>query len=358
MARAVLEIDLGAITDNWRALDALSGPAVETGAVLKADAYGLGAERVGPALRDAGARSFFVALAEEGAALRRVLGPTPSIRILSGFMPGDTDLCREFDLAPCLNSAAQVRAFAAALPGHPAALQIDSGMHRLGLSALELAEVFDLVVAIRPNLLLSHLACSDTPLDPRNQAQGKVFAELTRRLPDVPRSLAATGGILLGPAFHFDLTRPGVGLYGGLPFAGARPVVTLSLPVIQVRDVPAGGEVGYGGAWVAERPSRVATLSAGYADGLLRAIAGGKARLMVGDQACPLIGRISMDLIAADVSALGHIPNHMEILNNHQTVDDLARAGGTIGYEILTGLGDRYERVYKDSRPSKEPDSA
>ncbi|MER2509753.1 MAG: alanine racemase [Amaricoccus sp.] len=347
MARATLTIDLDAIAANWRALDARSGRDVETAGVLKADAYGLGAARVGPALLAAGARVFFVALAEEGAALRAALGPGPAIHVLSGLLPGDAEILRTHDLSPCLNSAAQVIDFENTLPNHTCAVQLDSGMHRLGLNASELASVLDPLSRLRPRLVLSHLACADAPDHPQNANQRRAFIDLANRLPPAPRSLAATGGVLLGPDYHFDLTRPGVGLFGGLPFTEARPAVTLALPVIQVREVATGGGVGYGAAWVAPRPSRVATLSAGYADGLLRAIAGGAVQLFAGERACPLIGRVSMDLVTVDVTDLADVPSHLEILNARQTVDDLARAAGTIGYEILTSLGDRYERVYK-----------
>ena len=355
MARARLTIDLDAIAANWRALDALSGPGVETAAVVKADAYGLGAAQVGPALVSAGANSFFVALAEEGAALRDVLGPGPTIRILSGLMPGDAQLCHDFDLVPCLNSAAQAHNFEALLPGRACAVQLDSGMHRLGMAPAEYASVADLIAELKPDLVLSHLACADTPEHAQNPAQAQAFAELTARLPGMRRSLAATGGILLGPGYHFDMTRPGIGLFGGLPFAGARPVVTLSLPVIQVRDVAPGASVGYGAAWTAPAPSRIATMSGGYADGLLRAIGGGGVQLYAGDRPCPMVGRVSMDLITVDVTGLAEVPTHLEILNAHQTVDDLARAAGTIGYEILTSLGDRYERVYKGAALAPDP---
>lgn len=356
LARAQLTIDLAAIADNWRALDALSGPGVETAAVVKADAYGLGAAAVGPALRAAGARTFFVALAEEGAALRDALGPGPAIYILSGLMPGDAGPMRAHDLRPCLNSVAQIQDFMRAFPGHRHAVQLDSGMHRLGLAPDELGAA----AGVAPDLVLSHLACADMPAHPQNAAQREAFLARAARLPAARRSLAATGGILLGAPFHFDLTRAGIGLYGGLPFAGARPVVTLALPVIQVRDVPVGGAVGYGAAWIAERPSRVATLSGGYADGLMRALAGGGASLWAGDRPCPLIGRVSMDLIAADVTDLPAVPDRLDILGPTQTVDDLARAAGTIGYEILTSLGARYDRVYKGAAPEADgaPDPA
>ena len=180
-----------------------------------------------------------------------------------------------------------------------------------------------------------------------NAARLAAFAALAAGLPGLRLSLAATGGILLGPAYHYGLTRPGIGLYGGLPFAAARPVVTLALPVIQVRELAPGEAVGYGAAWIAPRRARIATVAAGYADGLPRALGGSGLALFAGATACPLVGRVSMDLITVDVTGLAEVPDHIEILDEHQTVDDLASAAGTIGYEILTSLGGRYERVYK-----------
>jgi alanine racemase len=356
ITRPLLTIDLGAVAANWRALDALSAPSVETAAVVKADAYGLGAARVAPALAAAGARSFFVAIAEEGAALREALGPGPAIHVFAGLMPGDAPLFRDFDLVPCLNSPAQMADAATHLAGRPVALQLDSGMHRLGLSGPELAAAADLLPRLAPVLAISHLACADDPGHPLNRRQAETFAARAAALPGVRLSLAATGGVLLGPAFHFGLTRPGVGLYGGLPFAAARPVVTLALPVIQVREVPAGETVGYGAAWTARRPSRIAVVSAGYADGLLRALSGGEVALYAGAAACPVVGRVSMDLVTADVTGLAQVPSHLEILNARQTVDHLAAAAGTIGYEILTSLGARHARVYKEAPPP--PDAA
>ncbi len=321
--------------------------------MIKADAYGLGAAPVGRALAAAGAASFFVALAEEGAALRAALGPGPRIHVFAGLMRGDAELCRAHALIPCLDSPEQVEAFARIGAGLPCAVQLDSGMNRLGLEAGELDRVEAALARLRPELVLSHLACADDAGHPMNAAQLEAFTALAARLPAAQRSLAATGGTLLGADFHFDLTRPGIGLYGGLPFAGARPVVTLALPIVQVREVAAGEAVGYGAAWTARRPSRIATLAAGYADGLPRAIGGGSVALWAGETACPLVGRVSMDLITADVTDLAQVPDHLEILNARQGVDDLAGAAGTIGYEILTSLGGRYERVYLGgSQPS------
>ena len=195
-----------------------------------------------------------------------------------------------------------------------------------------------------PRLVMSHLACADEPDHPMNAQQLACFKEMTDGL-DVRRALSATGGILLGPDYHFDLVRPGIGLYGGLPFEDAKSVVRVECPVIQVRDVAAGETVGYGNTWSAERPSRVATISAGYADGILRAISN-NAVLFDGDTPCPLVGRVSMDLITVDVTHLPHPPRALDLICAHQTVDELAQNAGTIGYEILTSLGGRYTRRY------------
>ncbi|MDO9526266.1 MAG: alanine racemase [Gemmobacter sp.] len=348
MACATLSIDLDAICANWRALDRLSSPDTQTAAVVKADGYGLGAPRVARALAQAGARRFFVALTEEGVALRQALGPGPQINVLSGHMAGDTDMVSDLDLTPMLNSLDQITRHFEALPDHPFGIQLDSGMNRLGIEAAEWEAVASLVLEAGPVLLMSHLACADTPEAPLNRAQLAEFHAMTDGT-GVPRSLSATGGILLGRDYHFDLTRPGVGLYGGLPFAGAMRCVTLDLPVIQTRDVEAGEAVGYGMGWVAQHPTRVATVAAGYADGLHRALSN-KVMLWAGDVPCPLIGRVSMDLITVDVGHLQEIPSSLSILNGQQGVDDLADAAGTIGYEVLTSLGPRYGRRYTGGR--------
>lgn len=328
---------------------------METAAVVKADAYGLGAAEVAPALARAGVHTFFVALAEEGAALRGVLGPEPAIHVFSGLLAGDADLIRRFDLIPCLNSAAQVVSFGAQLAGRRCSLQLNSGMNRLGLDADELASVSDALAAFAPGLVLSHLACADLADHPQNAAQARAFRAMAGTVPAARWSLAATAGILLGGGYHHDMTRPGIGLYGGRPFAAAVPVVTLALPVIQVREVAARQTVGYGAAWTAAAPVRIATVSSGYADGILRAAAEGSVALYAGDTPCPLVGRVSMDLVTVDVSGLDRVPDCLEILNPAQGIDALADAAGTIGYEILTGLGGRLERVYKSASLADEP---
>ncbi len=341
MSSATLTIDLGAVVRNWQALDAASTCA--TGAVVKADGYGLGAPLVAHALLRAGARSFFVATSAEGETLRAAIGSGPDIYVFSGHMDGDTPSIRNAELTPLLNSVDQMLRHVEAIPGAPFGIQFDTGMNRLGMEPAEWFAVRDIAVAQRPVLLMSHLACADDPDHMMNAQQLGVFHEMTAGL-DIPRSLAATGGILLGKNYHFDMTRPGIGLYGGLPFVDADPVVTLDMPVIQVRDVAVGETVGYGNNWTASRPSRIATVSGGYADGLIRAM-GTRATLYARDQPCPVVGRVSMDLITTDVTTLGYDPSHLQLMGRHQSVDIVAAAAGTIGYEILTQLGLRYDRA-------------
>ncbi len=336
-----LVIDIPALVANWKALGARAGSA-RPGAVVKADAYGLGAVRVAPALYQAGARDFFVALASEGRAIRPHLADDARIFVLSGHMEG-ADLT---GLVPVLNSPEQFFRDRALRSRGPFAIQLDTGMNRLGMEPGEWAAIRGEALAAGPQLVMSHLACADEPDHAANAQQLAAFRAMTEGV-TAPRSLAATGGILLGPDYHFDLVRPGIGMYGAEPFTDAQPVVTLSLPIVQTREVKPGESVGYGYSWTAARPSRVATVAAGYADGLHRALGReGKLRLWAGDRACPVIGRISMDLITVDVTDLPDVPPALEILNARQGVDALAALGGTIGYEILTSLGRRYERTY------------
>ncbi|MEM0946835.1 MAG: alanine racemase [Pseudomonadota bacterium] len=343
MASGTLTIDLSALAENWRTLNQMAQG--RAGAVVKADGYGLGVRHVVRTLAQAGAHTFFVAQAEEGGAVREALGSDVEICVFGGHMSGDTDAIRDLNLTPMLNSVAQLTRHFEALPGHPFGVQLDTGMNRLGLEAAEWAAVRDIALKAGPRLVISHLACADTPDHPMNASQLAAFHAMTDGF-DAPRSFAATGGTLLGNGYHFDLTRPGVGLYGGQPFSAARPVVHLSLPVIQIRDVAPGETVGYGGVWAAETPARIATVAGGYADGLIRAM-GGHAKLWHEDIPCPIAGRVSMDLITVDVTHLGSAePSSLDLLGQTQTVDDVADAAGTIGYEILTSLGPRYARRY------------
>ncbi|MEO1025975.1 MAG: alanine racemase [Pseudomonadota bacterium] len=345
MGASHLSIDLNAVAANWRALDAVSASAVETGAVIKANAYGLDVRKVAPKLAKAGVRTFFVAVAEEGATLRKTLGAGPDIIVFSGHMAGDTDLLRSAALIPLLNAPEQVtRHFTDPKP-LPFGVQLDTGMNRLGMEPDDWRALSSELIDAGPRLVMSHLACADEPDHPMNAKQLRVFKDLTDGVAK-RRSLAATGGTLLGQEFHFDLTRPGIGLYGGAPFTEATPVVQLDLPVIQTRTVQTFETVGYGNAWTAKIESRIATVAAGYADGLIRAM-GPKATLFADTTPCPVVGRVSMDLITVDVTHLDETPDALSILGPRQGVDAIADAAGTIGYEILTSLGHRYRRSYE-----------
>lgn len=344
MASGILDIDLDAITANWRALDAMTPAHVQTAVMVKADGYGLGAAPIARALMAAGARRFFVALTEEGVSLRLALGPDAEISILSGHMDGDGGRIRSFGLVPMLNSRAQVERHFRDLPGHPFGIQLETGMNRLGIDPADWQMLAPSVLAHRPSLLMSHMACADEPGHPLNDRQLESFRAMTDGT-GVARSFSATGGILLGRQYDFDLTRPGIGLYGGAPFAGARPVARLSLPVVQVRTLKPGDTVGYNATWQAQAPSRIATLAAGYADGLFRALSN-RATLWHGATPCPLVGRVSMDLVTVDVTEVEGTPETLDLLCPAQGIDDLAAAAGTIGYEILTALGLRYARQY------------
>ena len=342
MSTGTLTIDLAAMAANWTALDAMSDG--ETGAVVKADAYGTGIGRAARRLAQTGARKFFVAVAEEGADIRQALGPEPEIYVLSGHMSGDTDMINDLGLIPLLSSIDQMLRHFEALPGTDFGIQLDTGMNRLGMEAGEWEAVRSLVLPQSPKLIMSHLACADDPTHEMNAQQLAAFMQMTDGI-DAPRSLAATGGILLGKDYHFDVTRPGIGLYGALPHTEALPVVAIDLPIIQIRDVLVGESVGYSNTWIAERDSRIATVSCGYADGILRAM-GASTALFAGETRVPIAGRISMDSICVDVTDAREVPSALELLGRHQTVDTLARNAGTIGYEILTSLGARYTRRY------------
>ena len=344
MSAAHLTIDLDAIGANWRALDTLSAPEVETAACVKANGYGLDATRVARALAAAGARTFFVALADEGRAVRQAVGNDADIFVFCGHMPGTGETLRGADLIPMLNSPDQVARHFSESQGQPFGVQLDTGMNRLGMEADDWGALKSELMAAGPRLVMSHLACADEPEHAMNRQQLRTFHEMTDGIAH-RRSLAATGGVLLGADYHFDLTRPGIGLYGGLPFSDAKPVARLSAPIIQTRMVAPFETGGYGNAWTADIERRIATISAVYADGLIRAM-GPNAKVWAGATPCDIVGRVSMELITIDITHLRNIPETLDFLGPEQTVDTLADAAGTIGYEILTSLGGRYSRRY------------
>ncbi|MCS6931593.1 MAG: alanine racemase [Acetobacteraceae bacterium] len=354
-ARAgLLSVDLSAVVANWRLLRERHQGG-EVAAVVKADAYGLGAAPVGRALRDAGCRTFFVAHLAEGMALRQALGHGPAIVVLNGFRPGaDEDAA----LWPALNSLADVEAWAdsARVHGmrHKVLLHLDTGMARLGLDSREAERLIQdpwPLVPLDLRYVMTHLACADEPDHPLNAAQAARFAGLADRLPAARRSVANSSGIFLGPAFASDLARPGAALYGINPTPGRpnpmRQVVRLTAPILQLREIAAGESVGYGASFTATRPSRIATVAAGYADGYLRALSG-RSRAVLDGAEIPLVGRVSMDLLTFDVTdAPAAAPGrHVTLIGDGITPDELAAAAGTIGYEILTSLGPRYRRIH------------
>jgi len=346
VTQPLLTIDLGAAVANWRALDALSG-AAETAVAVKANGYGCGAVEVAGALASAGCETFFVATVEEGVALRAAL-PERTIYVLNGVADRrDSAAAIASDLRPCLNHLGQIDVWRRS-EGGACALQLDSGMSRLGLPPEELADV---PAGLDVRLILSHLSCADDRSHHSNDSQRQRFiasAELLKdRAPAAKLSLAATGGTLLGEDYRFDLVRCGIGIYGGHPFGDARPVVSLTTPILQVRTIPQGQSVGYGWSWTADRPARIGTLPLGYADGMHRAMSNG-ATLYLNGKPVRLVGRVSMDLITVDLTEheQAQAGDTLEVLGPNQSVDDLAKAAKTIGYEILTSLGHRYARRY------------
>lgn len=363
LAGAVLTIDLVALKDNWRRLNTLAGKA-ECGAAVKGNAYGLGIEAVAKALWEAGCRSFFVARPKEGEELRGLL-PQATIYILDGLFAGQAEFYAKLNLCPALITIEEAREWAAfgRVYGRklPCAIHVDTGINRLGFSMPEFDSLLSdgfTMGGLNVTLLMSHLACADDPSHPLNQRQRAAFAAVRARLPGVAASLANSSGVFLGDGFTHDLVRPGIALYGGNPTQNAAnpmlPVAILEGAVMQLREVAAGDTVGYGATWTATRPTRIAILGAGYKDGVPRALSSrqpqGPAQVFISGRRCPVIGRISMDMMAIDITDLtaGSVGRgtRAEILGRHIGIDEAASWAGTISYELLTRLGSRYARLY------------
>jgi alanine racemase len=363
LAGAVLSIDLGALQANYKLLAKKAGQAA-CGAAVKGNAYGLGLEPVAQALWEAGCRNFFVARPKEGEDLRALL-PDAIIYVLDGLFPGQAEFYARLNLRPALISVDEAREWAAFGRRYgralPCALHVDTGINRLGLTMDEFHQILGddfLFKGLDVALLMSHLACADEPSHPLNQVQAKRFAELRKLLPNVTASLSNSSGIMLGEEFTNSLVRPGIALYGGNPSPGfanpMKPVATLEGTVLQVREVKQGDTVGYSATWTAPRDSRIAILGAGYKDGVPRHLssraADGPAQVWVAGQRCPIVGRVSMDMMGVDVTALPmdavQRGTRMQILGDRIPIDEAAGWAGTIAYELLTRLGSRYARVY------------
>ena len=360
-----LTIDLGAIQRNWQALDKVSSGAL-TGAAVKADGYGVGAVPVSKALYDVGTRFFFVATPDEGLALRAAV-PDSYIFVLNGLYPGAAPLYVGERLMPVINSVGMLEEWLVACLGRnealPAALHFDTGMNRLGFRLNETSIVKRMCedTGYAPQMVMSHLACADQPQHEKNRTQLALFASVVAQFPGIPASLANSAATMTSREMHFQMVRPGIALYGGRAVNGRRnpmvPAVTLEAPILQVRECKTGESVGYGATYILPRDTRVAVIGLGYADGFLRSLsstnqhAGGRA--FIRGRVCPVLGRVSMDMFAVDITDLGGdvpLPGEMaEVLGPNVSVDDQADPAGTIGYEILTSLKGRYTRAYTNS---------
>ncbi len=363
--RTTLEIDLARVRRNWRKLDNTAAAAT-CAAVVKANGYGLGLEEIITAVAAEGCRIFFVATLEEGRRAR-IAANKAEIYIMDGLLADAEAYYSNFDLRPVLSSAEEIADWTCFCTSQgrrlPAALHVDTGMRRLGVPLdefMQMAGPQDLLSTFELTLLMSHLTSANQPEDPQNQLQLQRFEQARSVVPGVRCSLANSAGIFLGPEFHFDVVRPGIAIYGGRAFNGKNPmanVVKLNARILEVQCAEAGDTVGYGAVHRLTRPSRIATVAVGYADGLLRVLGGDEtahgALAFIGDHQVPVIGRISMDLTTLNVT---DVPEHLarrggwiEMIGDHVTVDDLADRAGTIGYEILTRLGPRMHRIYHEA---------
>ena len=361
-SRPVVQIDLGAIKDNYLALQKRVGT-VKVAASVKADAYGLGAERVGKALYGAGCRNFFVATAGEGKLLRAAIGDNSSIYVLNGPSPRDLTLFFGSRLKPVINSLVQARIWADAISTAKAApysaIHIDTGMNRLGFSEPEFEEFSKnrpLRDGVNYEFIMSHLACGSDADHPMNAAQLTAFRKSSARLPVGPMSLANTAGIYLGRKYHFQMVRPGIGLYGGKATNSphqedSRPVVTILAAILQTRHVKKGESLGYNASYVAPRDMMVATVGAGYADGIPVQSSGNSEGIYgsaaIQKKSVKIVGRVSMDLTMLDITNLSKSPRIGEWVEfRGENLETEAYEMGTINYELLTRVGQRCRRLY------------
>ncbi len=368
LAGARITIDLNAMAKNWQKFAELA-PKSETGAVVKANAYGLGLEQVAPALWKAGCRTFFVALVQEGINVRQLL-PEARIFILGGLFPDAASACIEHDLIPLLGSHPEIETWHGATKGQtsvaPCGIQTDTGMNRLGFSFEEAMTLLADPVptkALNLQLIMSHIACGDEPDDPLNALQLERFKQIRDLVPSVPASLANSAGIQMGDDYHFDLNRAGTSLYGVRAVNTVEnpslTVVTLEGRIVQTRQIKRGDTIGYGATQTVARDTKVAIVSCGYADGFHRAASGSGVGMryvepgasgFVAGKKVPILGRVSMDLTAFDITDVGETEvmanPWIEMFGDNIEIDDVAKSCGTIGYELLVSLGNRAARNY------------
>ncbi|HEY0850842.1 MAG TPA: alanine racemase [Bradyrhizobium sp.] len=371
-ATGILTVDLDAVVANWRKLEKTAVPA-ECAGVVKANAYGCGAEQVSRALANAGCKTFFVATLDEAKVVRSAVPASAAIYVLDGFFQNSGEAYAKIDCRPVigeLNELAEWDVFCRRSGWRGgAAIHIDTGMNRLGLTVTEAQGIIPRINAGDHGitLVMSHLVSAEQLNSPINARQLTAFREIASLFSGVPAALSNSSGIFLGAQYQFDLVRPGAALYGINPTPEAdnpmQPVVDLKARIVQIRNIERGETVGYGGTWTARRPTRLAIVSAGYADGYFRAASANDgtrgAEVVVAGKRCPIAGRISMDLIAVDITDLdksavrrGHM---VTLIGEGITVDELAHRFGTIGYEVLTSLGRRFARIYKGGEATAEP---
>jgi len=360
---AELQINMKAVADNYKTL-AKRYTGRTCGAVVKADAYGLGADMIVPVLKKQGCRLFFVAQANEAAELFPLLRGGGRIAVLNGVLPGDEEFFIENDVIPVLNDLEQIERWSNLCREHerpaPAFIHLDTGMSRLGLSPQDVSDLVDryssLLYGFEKAGYMTHPVAADEHENPITKRQFDLFMKWYRRLPPAPRGFCNSSAIFRNDDYHLEFCRPGVALWGGNPTPEAenpmRSVVTLNAKILQIREIPADQTVGYGASWKATRKSRIATIAVGYADGWLRSLSNA-GKLKIKGHEVPYVGRVSMDAITVDITDLPGKPlksgDMVSLLDENMTVDDVASAAGTIGYEILTSLGHRYRRVYTES---------
>lgn len=356
----ILTINLAALQDNYKLLDRMSAATCETACSVKANAYGLGVNRVVPALYEAGARSFFIATIEEGIELRKLL-PAAQLLILNGFSHKDGENYIKHHLIPVLNDLSEIKAYQALAQeiGEklPAIIHFDTGMSRLGLDHEDTHKLIadqSVINGLHILYVMTHFASAEEQDNPLSQKQKQTFDKIAAHFPDAQKCLSNSGGIFLGQDYHNDLTRAGIALYGGAPMHGKpnpmNAVITLNAPILQIRSVKKGDGIGYNATYRFDKDGHVAVLGLGYADGILRSLSN-SGNFYWNGEPLPIRGRVSMDLTICDITHLHEKDrpkkgDMLEIIGENQPIDHIAKSAGTISYEILTALGNRYIRNY------------
>ena len=342
-----LHISLANLQNNLRFFRRITKNSAELSAVVKSNAYGLGITKIVPEMERFGVRSFFTATISEAIKVRSC-SQNAEIFTLNGFDFLNAKTYEEFNITPVINSILEAKKFIQEFnQTHKVAIQLNTGMNRLGVNKQDLFENLDLINTLPINLILSHLACADDISSKENKNQRDLFIELCQVLPKVRQSVSASHGALLGTEFHFDMIRPGVGLYGGIKNSGLREVIQIKVPVLQSFIIEKNMKVGYNFTYKARQKMTVATLAMGYADGLPRTLSN-NGKLFYGNVPCPILGRVSMDLVTVDISNLPEIPKHLCVFSPEYEVEDFAKDCKTISHEVLVNFGERIKRVYSE----------